>query len=595
MREDEFFALFGEIDGKYYEEARRGKKLLTEELTPFDIPKKRPVPLFRIGAVLGAGLISTCLLIYLGANKGGGEKDNIVPPDISFSESVSSQKENTGETKEVSEEELAFIRESLKEGTETEEQETEISASLLYIDFDGDDEIIAACWTRAFPIYVFERGKGEILLTGSFAEDENRACLNKSNFGRLIPCINGEEKYYCYSYKYVDDSINARGAAAIRYEDEKGYYTENLLTYGKKRDSSGNWNTFFRKGDGEKAADIGYEDFSLLWEQYEGLPVISFYDINQMTETKREKERHDLTYSYGTYNMCYSLIEVGSPNLIDKEGNIRNLEGESQWEAEYDPFEIDFLMSRGSTEKLGAKDKTVKYRDENINIENGISYQVDDYCLLVLWNPPAEEQEAVAFEYDPSEYYNTALFLMCRGHMGALPLEIDKIPDIKGSGTGNIGLSEVELSIYSALYPNFNKSLLFSEEKNGYRFETVATGVTKDSSADPNRLYFGNVYTLISKVGDDRVMGKISTDIRSLSLDEDYSSFRVEMFELKDGTMFFLPNASTGVCSSQFFAVDKGKNGLFKVYCLTGDSKGALLKLDPEPGNCYLTRKTRKR
>lgn len=549
MKRDELLNLLGKVDDKFYREAMGEEPL---EAVPVIISKKRGGVLRAAAAfVLGIGVISAAgLLIYhFGIISENGQ--NFPLEQTLVSEEATKP---SGITKDNIDYCLNYTAKMEKMYSSTVTDTAEIvpetfSYFLVDLNFDGADEIIVADFNTPYLVSIFEMKDGSPVYNSGFERDR-RYDIDKYRFSDMAVYEEGEEKYYYFYLTYEDVScINARIAAAIKYDGEK-YYLDYLLSYGVIHSEAG-WREFpfFRKGwekpfdgtDSFSTVDydqMEYEEFKELWEKYRALPVVSFRDIS---ENARANVTHgELIYEGIDYDYNFDEWDC---LIID--GTVYSLEGKTDWDI-YDDIsgvildsaeamlkfdELEYLGEFGSAEIL------CRYFPEDSKM-----YRYNDEILVL--SKPDERIRAASVEYKEGEYYRVGTYSVCRGHYDYSPVDWQQVPDIQGSNlyaSQKFALVRFEEENYSVLYRSYSQALLYTEDKGNYRYDLVAENVCTDKLADPDMMYCSDSYVVVSRIDTGEFVAEIHTGYTKMPINGDFSEYSVQVFDLKDGIVIYSP------------------------------------------------------
>lgn len=402
MKKEELFNLLGGIDDKFYEEAMEDELQEPAEIVITEEESTRLFPhtLFTAaaGIAITAGICLTAARLYGGAN-------NPLNDDIRYCRD--------------------YISDFYPNVTENAD---ELSYRVLDLNFDGVDEILLTDQNHSL-VYIFgtQGGKPEFInMIGENVHDPFMGTLDG-----LYPYENGEEKYYYYFFSFDKGAdMEARGAAAIRFDGENEKYRQSyLLSYGiiSNEGSPVPYVKFFREGwhiqdnNPEMFTDIGEETFTALWNEYEHLPPISFDDFknNNSTKTPTEKDlivclkyianynnsfTGEVTYKY--YDLNFDGVEeiVFAPNrsrnqifiFEQTESEPRFVSCIAEEEIGLDPTD-QFLNHFGLYEKLDDL-------GENI-IERYYYFYYDTYAS----DGTIKAKAAAAIKYDGEKYYTENL------------------------------------------------------------------------------------------------------------------------------------------------------------------------------------------
>lgn len=405
MKKEELFNLLGEIDDKFYEEAMEddlqepAEIIITEEESTRSFP--RTLFTAAAGIAITAGICLTGARLYNGTNTA--LNDNIQYCKDYISDFYPNVTENADE----------------------------LSYRVLDLNFDGEDEILLTDENHGL-VYIFGTQGEEpefINIIGENVHDSFMGTLDG-----LYPYENGEEKYYYYFFSFDRGAnMEARGAAAIRFDGENEKYRQSyLLSYGIiSREGTPYADVkFFREGwhiwedNPEMFTDIGEEAFTALWSEYEHLPPISFNDFknNNSTKTLTEKDLHvcakyigtlginsitvPTTYKYYFYDLNFDGMEeiVFAPNrnsspifiFEQTESEPRFVSRISEEEIGLDPTD-QFLNHFGLYEKHDDL-------SENI-IERYYYFYYDTYAS----DGTIKAKVAASIKYDGEKYYTENL------------------------------------------------------------------------------------------------------------------------------------------------------------------------------------------
>lgn len=406
MKKEKLFDLLGEIDDKFYEEAMEDEAQEPSEIIISGEKSKRFFPRALITAAacaaVTAGIGLTAALLYNGAN-------------MSLSRDIRYCKDYISD----------FYSDSA-------ENVNDLSYRVLDLNFDGEDEILLSAEDNYSPVYIFGRqGENPELISIIGQEVHN---FFMGTLDGLYPYENGEEKYYYYFFSFDRGAdMEARGAAAIRFDGENEKYRQSyLLSYGiiSREGSPFADVKFFREGwniqetEPEMFTDIGEEAFTALWSKYEHLPPISFDDFKNNNTTKTLSEQDlsvcgkyiaenynnsftgEVTYKYYFYDLNFDGMEeiVFAPNrnstpifIFEKtESEPRFVSCIAEEEIGLDPTD-QFVIHCGLYEKFDDL-------GENI-IERYYYFYYDTYAS----DGAVKAKAAAAIKYDGEKYYTENL------------------------------------------------------------------------------------------------------------------------------------------------------------------------------------------
>lgn len=405
MKKEELFDLLGEIDDKFYEEAMEdefqepAEIVITEEENTRSFP--RTLFTAAAGIAITAGICLTAARLYGGAN-------NPLNDYISYCRD--------------------YISDFYPNITENAD---ELSYRVLDLNFDGSDEILLTDENHSL-VYIFGTQGEEpefINIIGENVHDPFMGTLDG-----LYPYENGDEKYYYYFFSFDKGAdMEARGAAAIRFDGENEKYRQSyLLSYGIiSREGTPYADVkFFREGwhiqetKPEMFTDIGEEAFTALWSKYEHLPPISFDDFknNNSTKTLTEKDLNVCIKYIANYNNSFT---GGVYKYYFYDLNFDGME------------EIVFVSDRSSIpififEKTESEPRFVNcITEEEIGLDPtdqffnhfGLYEKLDDlgenvieryyyyfyYCNTYAFDSTIKAKAAAAIRYDGEKYYTENL------------------------------------------------------------------------------------------------------------------------------------------------------------------------------------------
>lgn len=450
----------------------------------------------------------------------------------------------------------------------------ELSYYVKDLNFDGAKEIIIVSWEHS-PLFVFEHKPDGFSFNSLIGYDKIRSYLNEESFSTLAAYDDGEEKYMYYYYE-TDYGLYdiSRNVSAIKYNSELGYYTEYLLSYGLKSDDGSNLEAFFRRytnlaPPSPRTESLDYEEFVRLWNKHGNLPPVSFVDINDKIFRLRESERHRFVFDFDAYG--YDFHSVGGSYIIDENGNITDMDGNAEWDANGDliAFAVSELAG-GNLEYMGEIEQC--HYGDIVSITQGKAYHYTDHkmhntYLLIIWNPDPYKTDVFA----------TAMLKRCSGYDEIYPdFDVNKIPDVHGlSEYQNNRFNEEAEALYAAMYPCYSHAVLYSEEKYGYRFELTAERIFKDVSVKDTIFMHGSAYTRITKIDDENAMtvfdGCPLLGRDSIPVQESYEEYAQRVYELKDGIVMFCPCTDTGGTLTPFTTIIENEDGSIEIGYLYGN------------------------
>lgn len=287
MKKEQLFDILGDIDDKFYEEAKGEDALQPIIIGSGGERKKNPL---KIAIPAAACIAVAAVGITLGLRKNSGvpiEPDDTSLNDGSVFEEISVPDINSGAVyiEEYSESDIERAKELIisEEGISQEEADSfYYRTNSLDIDGDGYPELLINRNVGYTPAYILKKQGGDMTIVGKIATDENRFSSVEDLY-----MYNGDDGSYAY-YFSVDSGANRSADAkvlwAIKYDGEK-YYTEPLLAYGKAygNDSYADDRevVFWKRGWDSNTISIdnienpiSEEEFRELWAKYPALPEI---------------------------------------------------------------------------------------------------------------------------------------------------------------------------------------------------------------------------------------------------------------------------------------------------------------------------------
>ncbi|MCH5205416.1 MAG: hypothetical protein J1F09_00595 [Oscillospiraceae bacterium] len=270
MKNNELFDILGEIDDRFYEEAREEDI----EAMPIRLKAEKP-PVWQIVAKAAACVALVAAVGFVAAYFIN--KIDVLP----YNPNENSENSGYAEYTESNNFSVMDIYECNKE-LSTKYGVQSRNTRIMDINFDGIDEIVMLTKAPSVGVHVFSRTVDGMRETGVFAQDENRSYLESLDDLYEYKDENGK-RYWYYGFRYQDyDSeikMDANVAAAVKFDGKK-YYIEHLLSHGLLM-----YNTpqrlninFYRIGwnSDEREFGVDYNDvpnveFYELWHKYPGL------------------------------------------------------------------------------------------------------------------------------------------------------------------------------------------------------------------------------------------------------------------------------------------------------------------------------------
>lgn len=456
------------------------------------------------------------------------------------------------------------------------------------LDLDGSEEVIVVDWDHS-PLFIFTHSPESFVYSSMIGRDKARAYLNEENFLNLAEYDDGEEKF-CYYYVETEYAYSDISRMMIAIKPQRDiwvtYSTEYLLSYGMVMGSlnSKDWTAFFRKGIGPDIEELSYEEFNALWSKYKSLPPVSFVDINEKIFSWYENEKHQTVFDFDSHG--YDFYAVGSryydtygeENYTEEERYIIDENGGASYtDSTAKQADIDSMFQYAM---FGLSNNTLEYMGEVehyhygdiVSISGGKAYRFSDPAgpysyLLIIWNPEADNPKILG----------TALLKRCRGyeyHYEDYPeFDVNKIPELLPED-GKRRFNEEETALYSAAYPGFAGSVLYSEEKGGYRFELIGENIYKSTGSDEVTIFFeGWNHTRIRKLSDENAATVFydSGLHDSAEFSEGFEQYAQRVYELKDGIVMFCPSDDTGGTLTPFTTIVENEDGSIEIGYLYGD------------------------
>lgn len=287
MKKEQLFDILGDIDEKFYEEARGEDALKPIIIGAGDFRKKN---LLKIAIPAAACIAVVAVGITLGLRKNSGvpiEPDDTSLNNSSVSEKISVPDINSGAVyiEEYSESDIDRAKELiiLEEGISQEEADNFwYWTNTLDIDGDGYPELLINRNMGYTPAYILKKQGGDMTIVGKIATDENHFSSVEDLY-----MYNGDDGSYVYYFSMESGrnrSADANVLTAIKYDGEK-YYKEPLLAYGKAygNDSYADDReiVFWKRGWDRNTISIdnienpiSEEEFRALWAKYPDAPEI---------------------------------------------------------------------------------------------------------------------------------------------------------------------------------------------------------------------------------------------------------------------------------------------------------------------------------
>lgn len=298
MKKEKFFDILGEIDDKFYEEAR-GDDAEQPIIIEDDAPRKRNPLKIILPAAACLALISVIGITALRSNNAA-----IIPPnytEVSDSKTESSLDSNSESASsdngavyiEINQSDIdkavEYLKTAFPEKFDDSDEDRSYDTGTMDIDGDGKAELLVNIFDT--DIYVFDKNGGEIQYSGSFERIEGLDTVDE------IHMYNGDDGKYAYffSLQYSKNvNANAQVVTAIKYDGEN-YYVEPLLACGTMHGtgSDDRFKRFWQKGwSGENLSldepvenEISEEEFRALWAKYPALPKILMPESDENDNT----------------------------------------------------------------------------------------------------------------------------------------------------------------------------------------------------------------------------------------------------------------------------------------------------------------------
>lgn len=276
MKNNELFDILGEIDDRFYEEAREEDV----EAMPIRLKaEKRPV--WQIVATAAACVALVAAVGFVAAyftNKIDVRPYN--PNENSGNSGYAEYTESRFNSDEIEEckklllEQYEPLRELDKDGS------LEWQSRVMDLNFDGANEVVLLTNAPNLGVRVFSKTVDGMRETGVFAQDKDTGFLESLDDLYEYKDESGKRYWYYYFQFSGRNAMMAHVAAAVKYEN-KNYTVEYLLSYGQIRYEDAELPTvnFYRHG--WNYTDIGYGvdyndvsnvEFYELWNKYPGLP-----------------------------------------------------------------------------------------------------------------------------------------------------------------------------------------------------------------------------------------------------------------------------------------------------------------------------------